>query len=97
MTLLTVIDEGADEPSKMEADYNLSGLQDALEGSLAEEQKKAAELETSLAHAQALLREAEADKQALQEGLEEQQENLYNQVSQLVYAFSCSAASAGCS
>ena len=81
----------------MEADYNLSGLQDALEGSLAEEQKKAAELETSLAHAQALLREAEADKQALQEGLEEQQENLYNQVSQLVYAFSCSAASAGCS
>ena len=71
----------------MEAEYNLSKLQDALESGLAEEQKKAAELEASLAHAQAGLREAEADKQALREGLEEQQENLYNQVSHLVYAF----------
>ena len=82
-----MVDENTAEPSKMEGEYNLSGLQDALESGLAEEQKKAAELEASLAHAQAGLRKAEADRQALQAGLEEQQENLYNQVSHLIYAF----------
>lgn len=59
-------------------------MQDALEGGAAEEQKKAAALEASLAQAQAALSEVQSEKQALNQRLEQQQENLYEQVSTIL-------------
>ena len=55
-------------------------LQSALESGSLEGRERAAELEASLAKAQREVREAQNERQAAQERLDELQENLYNQV-----------------
>ncbi len=58
-------------------------MQAALEAGIAEEQNKAKMLEDSLAQAQAGLKAAQSEKQALQKSLEDLEETLYIQVRRL--------------